>query len=52
MKQRLSFVLMGQILELVKESGANRREALCALRAAEAMIPEIDLEPATLEIQT
>jgi hypothetical protein len=35
------------------ESGANLREALCALKAAEAMIPEADLEQApTLVIET
>jgi hypothetical protein len=46
MKEKASFLLMLQILDLIRQSGANQREALCALRAAEAMIPEADLEQA------
>ena len=52
MKEKLAFVLMNKILETIKESGANQVEALCALRAAEAMLPEADLQlRPTLEIQ-
>jgi len=43
MKDRLAFFLMVQLLEVVKEAGANREEALCAIRAAEAMLPDLDL---------
>ena len=43
---KIAPVLMFWILELVRESGANRREALSALRAAEAMLPEVELEVA------
>jgi len=43
MKDKLAFVLMNKILETIKESGANQVEAMCALKAAEAMLSEIDL---------
>jgi hypothetical protein len=43
MRERLSFALMFKILEVVKESGANRTEAEAALRAAEAMLPDLEL---------
>jgi hypothetical protein len=52
MREKLAFVLLEKILELVKSSGANRREASSALRAAEAMLSEIDLEAASLTIET
>ena len=41
---KLAFVLMMKILEMVKDSGATDREALSALKAAEAMIPEMALD--------
>ena len=37
-------VLMFQILELVRQSGADKTDALCAVRGAEAMIPALELE--------
>ena len=53
MERNLSIVLMEKILDLVKASGANQREAICALRAAEAMIPESGLRSAsTMVIET
>ena len=53
MREKLALVLMGKILDLIKESGANQREALSAIRAAEAMVPEMELDFApTMEIQT
>ena len=52
-KENLAMVLMAKILDLVKASGANEREAICALRAAEAMIPESGLGLAsTMVIET
>lgn len=51
--KRVSFVLMLQILKLIQESGANDQEARCALMAAEAMRPELDLRTkATIAIQS
>ena len=53
MMEKMSFILLEKILEAVKESGANLREAQSALRAAEAMIPEVGLEvPATVTIDS
>jgi hypothetical protein len=53
MKEKASFLLMLQVLDLIRESGVNQREAHCALKAAEAMTPEADLEVApTLVIET
>jgi hypothetical protein len=50
---KLAVVLMFRILEVVKESGANQREATSALRAAEAMLPEVPLAIApTMEVWT
>lgn len=43
MKEKLAVCLMLKILEMVKESGASRTEAEAALRAAEAMVPDLDL---------
>lgn len=44
---------MLRILELVRESGANAQEALCALRAAKAMVPDLGLPPKpTMTIET
>src|SRR2546430_534365 len=40
---KLAFRLMMSILEVIKESGAKREEAIAALQAAEAMLPEIEL---------
>jgi hypothetical protein len=46
-------MLMLKILEVVKASGANAREAQSALRGAEAMIPELGLQDhPTLVIET
>ena len=44
MDEKLAVVLMLKLLETVKESGANRTEAKCALEGAAAMLPELDLE--------
>jgi hypothetical protein len=50
---KLAVVLMLRILDLVMESGANQREAASALRAAEAMLPEVELKGApTVVIET
>ena len=43
---KIAVVLMFRILEVVKDSGANQREAVSAIRAAEAMLPEVELETA------
>ncbi len=49
----LAVVLMFRIIDVVKESGANRREAESAIRAAEAMLPEVGLKSApSLVIET
>jgi hypothetical protein len=48
MREKLAIVLMLKILEAVRASGANERNALAALRGAEAMVPEADLEKAPL----
>lgn len=45
---RLSFVLMLKLLEDVRDSGANRIEAECALQAAAAMLPELKLPTTTV----
>ena len=44
MQEKLSFALLLKILEVVKESGANKTEAECALRAAESMLPDLGLQ--------
>jgi hypothetical protein len=44
MKEKLSYQLMLKILDVIKESGANRTEAECAIDGARAMLPECDLE--------
>jgi hypothetical protein len=38
-------VLMFKILELVRSSGADRTDALCAIQGAEAMVPALELDP-------
>lgn len=45
-ERSLAFVLMDKILEIIKESGANDREASAALAGASAMLTEIQLESA------
>jgi Tfp pilus assembly protein PilX len=53
MREKLAICLMFKILDLLKESGANQREALSALRAAEAMLPETELQVApTMVVET
>jgi hypothetical protein len=53
MQKSIAFLLMLKILEVVKESGANSREAQSALRAAEAMLPEANLRTASaLTVET
>jgi hypothetical protein len=53
MKDKLPFVLMLKVLEVVSDSGANQTEARCALQAALAMLREVNLESKpTLTIQT
>ena len=50
---KLTVVLTFRILETVRESGANQREAQSALRAAEALLPEVELKTApTLVVET
>ena len=49
----LAFKLMVSIVELVKNSGASRQEAVAAIKATEAMISEVELlDRPTLEIQS
>ena len=49
----LAFKLMVSIVELIETSGVTRQEATAAIRAAEAMIAEMELsEKPTVEIQT
>lgn len=49
----LAFKLMVSIVELIGTSGVTRQEAIAAIRAAEAMVPEMELlEKPTIEIQT
>jgi hypothetical protein len=43
MREKVSILLMFQILDLIKESGANGNEAQAALGAATAMITELGL---------
>jgi len=53
MKGKLVLVLLEEIIELIKHSGANEVEASCALKAAESLVPEMDLcAKPTLSIQT
>jgi hypothetical protein len=52
-QETLAFKLMVSIVELVRNSGVTRQEAISAIRATEAMIPEMELlEKPTFEIQT
>jgi cellobiose-specific phosphotransferase system component IIA len=52
-EESLAFKLMKLILRLIRESGATREEAVAALRAAEALVPEQGLaRKATSVIQT
>jgi C4-dicarboxylate transporter len=49
----LAFKLMVSIVELVRNSGVSRQEAVAAIRATESMITEMGLsERPTFEIQT
>lgn len=52
-EEKLAFVLMDRILLILQESGASVDEALIALRAAETLLPELNLKrkPTTV-IQT
>jgi hypothetical protein len=52
MPENLTFLLLRKLLDVVKESGANRTEAGCALNAAVAMIPDLDLEVKAQVYQT
>jgi hypothetical protein len=45
MTTNIAVVLMFRLLQTVIESGVNETEARCALRAAEALLPEAGLEP-------
>lgn len=45
MREKLSVQLMEKILALIADSGANLQEASCALKAAEAFLPEAELQP-------
>jgi hypothetical protein len=50
---KLAFCLMLNILDLVKDSGANQREAKAALSAASAMLSELNLHgKPTMVVQT
>src|SRR6266478_73076 len=52
-EEKVAFLLMQRILDLVQESGANQTEASCALKAAEAMLPSLHLSiQPWLEIRT
>jgi hypothetical protein len=53
MERKLSMVLMDDVLELIRASGANMCEAKCALSGASAFLLEIGLEHApTVVIET
>jgi hypothetical protein len=41
--ESLTFVLLRRLLDVVRESGANRIEAECALNGAVAMLRELQL---------
>ena len=43
LENSVGYALLARILEVVRESGANEIEALCAVRGAEAMLPELNL---------
>ncbi len=43
MKDKLAFALLFKILDIVLDSGANRVEAECALRAALELLPEANI---------
>jgi C4-dicarboxylate transporter len=52
-QDKLAFKLMVSIVELVRNSGVSRQEAVAAIRATEAMVTEMELsERPTFEIQT
>jgi hypothetical protein len=42
--QSIAFMLMGRILDLVKESGADHHEAMRALDGAKVFLQELNLE--------
>jgi len=44
MPEKLAVALMFKLLDQIIVSGANQTEALCALRGAEALLPEADLD--------
>jgi hypothetical protein len=49
----MAFQLMDSVLQLIFQSGANQQEAQSALRAAEAMLPALDLRAkASLTVET
>jgi hypothetical protein len=50
--ESMSLALMLKLLEVVRESGANSREAACALKAAEAFLPEMGLRAPGRVIRT
>jgi hypothetical protein len=50
--ESLTFVLLKRILDMVKESGANRIEAECALNGAVAMLRELQLPTQVLGSRT
>ena len=52
MEKGVALLLMDRILAVVKESGANAREAQSALGAAAAMLPEVGLPVAMVAIET
>ncbi len=43
-KDTLTIILLRKILDVVKESGANVTEANCALTAAAALVPDLNLQ--------
>lgn len=44
MTESLSLLLAERILEIVRESGANRDQASRAIKTAEIMLPELGLK--------
>jgi hypothetical protein len=52
-EEKLVFVLMRRLMDVLRDSGANCTEAACALRATEAMIQELGLPlKPTLSVET
>jgi hypothetical protein len=49
--ERVAVVLMVRILDLIRESGANGPEAISALSAATAMLPELKLPTETIHMR-